>query len=64
MFHGETGALLATAEQMLVHVDSRAGRSAALPDVLQQRLTAIQEAHAMLPVPDVVGRPMGIVRDA
>jgi acyl-CoA thioester hydrolase len=62
MFHGTTGDLLATAEQMLVHVDTRAERSAALPDDLLDRVAAVAAAHRALPVPEVVGRPMGIRR--
>ena len=62
MRHGESGVLLATAEQMLIHVDIRAGRSTDLPRLLAGRLDAIQQAHAALPRPDVVGRPMGIER--
>lgn len=62
MRHGDTGDLLATAEQMLVHVDMEAGRSADLPAHLAERLDAIQHAHARLPRPDVVGKPMGINR--
>jgi acyl-CoA thioester hydrolase len=62
MRHGDTGTLLATAEQMLVHVDIEAGRSATIPDHLGKRLDAIQRAHARLPRPDVVGIPMGIKR--
>jgi acyl-CoA thioester hydrolase len=62
MTHGESGALLATAEQMLVHVDIAAGRSADIPADVAGRLDAIQGAHAVLPTPDVVGKPMGIKR--
>jgi len=62
MRHGETGDLLATAEQLLVHVDMRAGRSAPLPEHLNERLDAIQHAHAALPAHNVVGKPMGINR--
>jgi acyl-CoA thioester hydrolase len=62
MFHGNSGDLLATAEQMLVHVDTRAERSAALPDDLLDRVAAVAAAHRTLPVPEVVGRPMGIRR--
>lgn len=62
MFHGSTGDLLATAEQLLVHVDMEAQRSAPLPPELQRRLSVILEAHRSLPVPDVVGRPLGIRR--
>jgi acyl-CoA thioester hydrolase len=62
MRHGDTGDLLASAEQLLVHVDMAAGRSSDLPDDLYDRITAIRHAHASLPRPDVVGRPMGIRR--
>jgi betainyl-CoA thioesterase len=62
MRHGETGVLLATAEQMLVHVNTESARTAALPADLAEHLGAIQRAHAGLPVPDVVGKPMGINR--
>ena len=49
MFHGETDKLLATTEQMLMHVDMNAARSVAiLPDV-RAALEAIAEAHATLP---------------
>ncbi|GEB48547.1 MULTISPECIES: thioesterase family protein [Streptomyces] len=63
MRHGADGTLLATAEQMLVHVDAAQGRSCPLPEELQRRLGAILAAHSRAPVPDVVGRPMGIRRD-
>jgi acyl-CoA thioesterase FadM len=58
MFHGVDGGLLCTAEQMLVHVDMNAGRSAPiLPDVAAA-LAAIAEAHSSLPVPPQVGSVM------
>jgi acyl-CoA thioester hydrolase len=62
MVHGGTGDLLATAEQLLVHVDMEAQRSAPLPVELQRRLGAILASHRDLPVPAVVGRTMGIRR--
>jgi acyl-CoA thioester hydrolase len=62
MTRGETGALLATAEQMLVHVDMAAGRSADMPEQLIQRLDAIAAVQSTLAKPDVVGRTMGIRR--
>jgi acyl-CoA thioester hydrolase len=62
MLHGDSGAVLATAEQLLVHVDTAAGRSTDLPDVLLERLGAIREAHAVLPWPERAGRPMAIRR--
>jgi carnitine 3-dehydrogenase len=62
MRHGDTGVLLASAEQLLVHVDMAAGRSSDMPDELYARIAAIGRAHADLPRPDVVGRAMGIRR--
>jgi acyl-CoA thioester hydrolase len=60
MRHGDTGVLLASAEQLLVHVDMAAGRSSDMPEALYQRVAAIRRAHRALPHPDVVGRQMGI----
>jgi acyl-CoA thioester hydrolase len=60
MRHGKTGALVASAEQLLVHVDTHAGRSVDLPDHLLARVEALAAAHADLPRPAVVGRPMRI----
>lgn len=62
MRNPETDTVIALAEQLLVHVDTEAGRSADLPDHLMEHLDAIAAAHAVLPRPDVVGRPMGIRR--
>lgn len=62
MFVGDSDVLLATAEQMLVHVDSRAGRSAPMPRDLLRRLKVIHRAHDGLAVPEAVGRPMRINR--
>jgi len=62
MFHGETNEKLATAEQMLVHVDMHASRAAsARPDVLEA-LSAIMDTHRNLPIPKEVGKQMGIKR--
>ncbi|MCA1225508.1 thioesterase family protein [Saccharopolyspora sp. 6M] len=62
MHHAGSGLLLATAEQLLVHVDTERGRSCELPVELRDRLSAIHRAHQDLPVPGRVGRPMGIRR--
>jgi acyl-CoA thioesterase FadM len=58
------GELLATGEQMLLHVDTAAARTSPLPDVLHERLQQIAAAHAALPVPDWVGRVMRIPKEA
>ncbi|MER5943908.1 thioesterase family protein [Streptomyces sp. NPDC001928] len=62
MYHEDSGALLATAEQMLLHVDTEAGRVAPFPGFLVERLTATRAAHSRLPVPEAVGHVMGIPR--
>ena len=55
MFHADSADRLATTEQMLVHVDMNAGRSAAiLPDV-KAALDAIAAAHGDLPPADRAG---------
>jgi len=53
---------VATAEQLLVHVDMAAGRAAAMPAGLLGRLEQIKAAHAALPVPAAAGHVMGIRR--
>jgi acyl-CoA thioester hydrolase len=58
MFHGDTGTLLCTIEQMLVHVDMDAGRSAPILPHVACALHAIAAAHASLPVPAQVGSVM------
>lgn len=58
----DTGLPVATAEQMLLHVDMAEGKVAPLPDHLFERLMAIEAAHADLPVPDYVGHVMGLPR--
>ena len=60
MFHGSSGELLATGEQMLVHVDMAAGRSAAMPPDMLAKVQTIRAAHAGLPKPAQAGQPIGI----
>ena len=60
MFHGETHIKLATAEQMIVHVDMRASRSAPARPHILEALAAIMESHRNLPIPKEVGKQMGI----
>jgi acyl-CoA thioester hydrolase len=55
--HSVTGGLIATAEQMLLHVDTRAGQVAPFPSQMAGVLREISAAHAAaLPVPEYVGR--------
>jgi len=57
---GDGGQPLATAEQMLLHVDTRAGRVTPFPDEIGGRLRQIRDAHEALPVPPYVGHVMTI----
>ncbi len=60
MFHGEAGHLLATTEQMLLHVDMQAGRATATLPHVYAKLEAILQVHRGLPRPPQVGRKMAI----
>lgn len=62
MRHRETGELLATGEQMLVHVDMAAGKSCPMPPELYRKVMAIRQAHAVLPLPAQAGRNIAIRR--
>jgi carnitine 3-dehydrogenase len=54
------GVLLATAEQMLLHVDTTGGRAhPARPEILT-RIAKLAAAHAVLPKPERAGRAVGI----
>ncbi|HTW02483.1 MAG TPA: thioesterase family protein [Streptosporangiaceae bacterium] len=55
-------ALVSTAEQLLLHVEARAGtrpRVAPFPAGLAARLEEVRAAHAALPVPGYAGRSIG-----
>jgi carnitine 3-dehydrogenase len=59
-----TGEPVATAEQLLVHVDMASGRVVPMPGELRDRVEAVRRAHAVLPAPAAVGQAMGIRRPA
>jgi len=58
--YSDTSGLVATAEQMLLHVDTRAGKAIPFPEHIARRLREIRAAHAALPVPEYVGRSIRI----
>jgi carnitine 3-dehydrogenase len=62
MLHATTGELLATGEQMLLHVDMNAGRAAPMPEWLLGHVQAIHAAHSTLPRPAQAGAAIGIRR--
>jgi acyl-CoA thioester hydrolase len=57
---GDQDELLATAEQILLHVDTAAGRVTPFPAEIARRLARIREAHAALTVPGYAGRSIGL----
>lgn len=56
LYRSTDGVLLATAEQMYLHVDTTAGRAGAAADAVLARVARIAEAHAGLPPPERAGR--------
>ncbi|TAU44153.1 carnitine 3-dehydrogenase (plasmid) [Rhizobium leguminosarum] len=54
-----TGEALATAEHMLLHVDSKAGKATPAPAVILDKVKAIAEAHANLVAPEGAGHHVG-----
>ena len=51
---------LATAEQMLLHVDTTSGRAAPSRDPVHARVTELTRLHAALPRPERAGRAIGV----
>lgn len=60
MIHGESGETVSVVEQMIIHVKD--GRSHPIPHDQRQALDAIAAAHDGLPVPEQVGRTIGMGR--
>ena len=60
MFHGTSGDLLCTTEQMLLHVDMESGRTSPISPEVMQALTAIMDAHKDMPAPEQQGRVMRV----
>jgi acyl-CoA thioester hydrolase len=56
LFHAEEDWLSATSENMALHVDVTARKTAPFPDFIVARLKRMKAAHAKLAVPDGVGR--------
>src|SRR5215218_115960 len=64
LYRSGDGALLATAEQMLLHVDTVAERAAPAAPELLERIERIERGHASLPRPARAGRAIGMARGA
>ena len=55
----DAGVEVATGEQMWLHVDMKAGRTAPFQPPMAQRIEMMARAHSVLPVPDGAGRSIG-----
>ena len=60
MRHAEEGYLAATNELLGLYVDMNLRRVASMPPEILDRLAALRESHAALPVPEQVGSVMGV----
>jgi len=60
MFHGDTNELLATTEQMLVHVDMNMAKANEIDESVFKILQKIWHCHKKLPLPKQKGRVMEI----
>ena len=60
LHHAGEGWLSATSEQLALHVDLGARRVTPWPDDILRRLAAMKAAHAALPLPDCLGRKIGL----
>jgi carnitine 3-dehydrogenase len=56
----DDGVLLATTEQMLLHVDTKAGRAAPAPPEILARVQQLTDAQAGLSWPERAGRKIGL----
>jgi len=54
--HAEEGWLSATSENMALHVDMNAKKTAIFPPDVAERLARMKSAHAVLPAPEGAGR--------
>jgi acyl-CoA thioester hydrolase len=62
MFHESEGWLACVTENIVMHVDMAAKRSAPFPPEVMSRIKQMYEAHRHLPVPPQVGHKIGIPR--
>ncbi len=60
MHHRNTGDLLATTEQMLLHVDTKASKVSVIRADVFEALSAVMEVHKDLGVPEQAGRQMRV----
>jgi carnitine 3-dehydrogenase len=59
LYRGGDNSLIATGEQMHLHVDTAAAKATPMDRTLRTKLDALRQAHAALPVPEEAGKPVG-----
>ena len=62
LFHAVDGWVSATSENLALHVDMAAGKTAALPADVAAALAKMKTAHAKLPLPEAAGRRIAMPR--
>jgi acyl-CoA thioester hydrolase len=62
LIHADEGFLSATSENMALHVDMAATKTAALPGHIVAQLVRMKAAHAALPMPEAAGRRITMSR--
>lgn len=60
MTNRSTGELAATSENLAIHVSMNTRRSAPFPSDVLERIDVLHRAHRALPVPEQLGRSIGI----
>ena len=60
LFHAEEGWVSATSENMSLHVDMAAKKTAPFPNEVTRRLIQMKAAHSQLPRPEAVGRSVAM----
>jgi acyl-CoA thioester hydrolase len=58
--HATEGWLSATSENMSVHIDMDARKTAAFPSDIRARIAAVVDAHAAVPRPEGIGRKVAM----
>ncbi|WP_350336241.1 carnitine 3-dehydrogenase [Coralliovum pocilloporae] len=62
LYHGRTNELLASAEQMMLHVNTKESRASVAEPHILEKVYAIKAAHDSLEKPEAAGRSIGIKR--
>jgi carnitine 3-dehydrogenase len=62
MYRGRDQSLIATAEQLYLHVDTKAAKASPADAKVRAKLEAIRAEHAGLPLPPEAGRSVGQAR--